>query len=491
MSPGIQAIRGPVLNPSPTGGVEYWPDGVLVGDDRGRIVAAGPWEEVAPRLGLTAEEVPRSAGLILPPLLDAHIHIPQHPIRGRFAENIGADAPGGRLLASLEQNVFPAEGRCESPAHARHVVAAFAADTLASGVIGGAAYMTVHARATRIALEQLPDAWSVGLVLMNARCPAYLRTDEAALADDVASLAAEFGRRLIVTDRFAVSVDTPLRRTGVALARQHGLRMQTHLNEQRAEKALVEEVLYPDAASYTDVYRRDGLLECAPILAHCIQMRSEEFDMVAASGSSIAHCPVSNTLLGSGVMPLDTVRAAGIPHSLCTDVGASPTTSLFCEMAEFLKVHAGSSAAATPEEALRLVTVAPARMLGLADRVGTFAPGMEYSFIEVAWDGPAAPADAREAILAGLLRMSDGDLDAWRGDDPRAQAARRLRQEGLDVGRDLVVLEDDVRAAADRVEGRVRRVTRSGKVAWSLASPTPRVVENALPDPRVTEPPPR
>ena len=72
MSPGIQAIGGPVLNPSPTGGVEYWPDGVLVGDDRGRLVAAGPWEEVAPRLGLAAEEVPRSAGLILPPLLDAH-----------------------------------------------------------------------------------------------------------------------------------------------------------------------------------------------------------------------------------------------------------------------------------------------------------------------------------------------------------------------------------------------------------------------------------
>jgi cytosine/adenosine deaminase-related metal-dependent hydrolase len=142
-------------------------------------------------------------------------------------------------------------------------------------------------------------------------------------------------------------VDTPLRKAGVALARRHGLRMQTHLDEQRAEKQLVEEVLYPDAGSYTDVYARDGLLDCEPILAHCIQMRSEEFDMVAASGSSIAHCPVSNTLLGSGVMPLDAVRAAGIPHSLCTDVGASPTTSLFCEMAEFLKVHAGSSAAAT------------------------------------------------------------------------------------------------------------------------------------------------
>jgi hypothetical protein len=32
--------------------------------------------------------------------------------------------------------------------------------------------------------------------------------------------------------------------------------MQTHLDEQRAEKALIEDVLYPDAGSYTGVYAR-------------------------------------------------------------------------------------------------------------------------------------------------------------------------------------------------------------------------------------------
>jgi len=460
-----RAIRGPVLNPLPEGGVAYWRDGVLAGDDRGRIVAAGPWDEVAPRLALDAAAVPRSAGVILPPLLDAHIHIPQHPIRGRFAEGIEADPPGGRLLASLARNVFPAEARCESPAHARHVVAAFAADTLSSGVIGGAAYMTVHARATRIALERLPDTWSVGLVLMNGRCPENLRTDEATLADDVAELARDFGRRLIVTDRFAVSVDTPLRRTGVALAERHGLRMQTHLNEQRAEKKLIEEVLYPEAASYTDVYRRDGLLGRDPILAHCIQMRPEEFDLVAATGGAIAHCPVSNTLLGSGVMPLDAVRAAGIPHALCTDVGASPTTSLFCEMAQFLKVHAASSAAATPEEALWLVTLAPARILGLDGRLGSFAPGMEHSFIEAAWTGEP-PATAAEAIL-GLAGLAPADLDGWRAaGDPRARAVATLRDAGLEWGADLALLDADVRAAAGRVAGCVRRVTVAGRTAW-------------------------
>jgi guanine deaminase len=466
MIAGHRAIRGPVLNPRPAGGVDFWPDGVLVGDDRGRLVAAGAWDGVAPRLSLDAAAVAVSRGLVVPPLLDAHIHIPQHPIRGRFAEGIGADPPGGRLLASLEQNVFPAEGRCEGPAHARHVVADFARDTLANGVIGGAAYMTVHARATRLALEQLPDTWSVGLVLMNGRCPPYLRTDEPGLADDVTALARDFGRRLIVTDRFAVSVDSPLRRAGVALARRHGLRMQTHLDEQRAEKRLVEDVLYPEAGSYTGVYARDGLLDCEPILAHCIHLRPEEVDAIAATASSIAHCPVSNTLLGSGVMPLDTIRAAGIPHALCTDVGASPTTSLLCEMAQFLKVHAGRSEAATPEEALWLVTLAPARILGLADRIGTFAPGMEWSFIEVAEHEPRS-ATAREAILGGLLGMSERDLERWRGDgDPRAAAVRRLRDEGLDQGPELVALDADVRAAAVRLEHRVRRVTRAGVVVW-------------------------
>ena len=165
-------------------------------------------------------------------------------------------------------------------------------------------------------------------------------------------------------------------------------------------------------------------------------------------------------------MPLDTIRAAGIPHALCTDVGASPTTSLFCEMAQFLKVHAGSSSAATPEEALRLVTVAPARILGLADRLGTFAPGLEWSFIEVACDGPV-PATAGEAILRGLLRMTEADLELWRrGDDPRSAAVRRLRDEGLDWGSELAALDADVRATAARLERRVRRVTRAGKTVW-------------------------
>jgi len=141
-------------------------------------------------------------------------------------------------------------------------------------------------------------------------------------------------------------------------------------------------------------------------------------------------------------------------------------------MAQFLKVHAGSSSAATPEEALRLVTVAPARILGLGDRVGTFAPGLEWSFIEVACDG-STPVRARDAILGGLLLMSEADLDSWRsGDGPGSAAMRRLRDEGLDWGHELAVLDADVRSTAARLEGRVRRVTRAGKTVWEAHDAT-------------------
>jgi predicted amidohydrolase YtcJ len=128
-------------------------------------------------------------------------------------------------------------------------------------------------------------------------------------------------------------------------------------------------------------------------------------------------------------------------------------------MTQFLKVHAGSSSAATPEEALRLVTVAPARILGLADRIGSFAPGMEWSFIEVARDDAALPATAREAILGGLLRMSEADLEPWAaGDTAEAAAVNGLR-------------DAEVRATAARLEHRVRRVTRAGIMIWESHRP--------------------
>jgi guanine deaminase len=393
-----QIVRGPLLIPADDGSVAFHRDGALACDESGTIRFAGAWGEIGAQANVRI-----SQGVMMPPLIDIHTHIPQHPIRGRFLEGVPAEVPGGRLLAGLQRNVFPTEAKCREADCVQRIVAKFYADTLKHGVVGGAAYMTPSALATEIALKTLPPTWSVGLVLMNQNCPENLRTEEEMLERDLVRLAERFGRRLIVTDRFAVAVSSPLRRRAAKIAGELGLRTQTHLNEQIGEKQLVETKLYPDRASYTDVYRTDGLLDHQCIVAHCIQMRAEEWKILVDTGSPIAHCPTSNLLLGSGVMALDEVVGHKIPYALGTDVGASPTVSMLAEMGRFLKVHEGRSNRATPTEALYRATLAPAKILGCGELLGRLEVGRPMSFVEVQSTGATA-----DEVMESMLPV---DLD--------------------------------------------------------------------------------
>ncbi len=396
-----QVVRGPLLVPRDGGRVDFFADGALACDERGLLVFVGEYAQLSADAGATlaspanasspgeaslAPTVRSARGVIIPPLVDIHIHIPQHPIRGHFVDGIPDDAPGGKLLNGLQKNVFPAEAKCHDVAIAKQVVDAFARDTLSHGVVGGCAYMMVSARATDIALSTLPDTWSVGMVLMNQNSPDYLTTNEPTLESDITAMARRYGSRVVVTDRFAVAVDSRLRARASKLASSLGLRTQTHLNEQLAEKKFVEFDLYPDAGSYTNVYLRDGLLDHRCILAHCIHMREEEWSIARDTNAVVAHCPTSNLLLGSGRMNLDEVVARQIPYAIATDVGASPTVSMLAEMGRFLNVHHGHSPRATPSEAVFRATLAPAQILGISDRVGDLSVGKPMSFVEVSQD---------------------------------------------------------------------------------------------------------
>ena len=98
---------------------------------------------------------------------------------------------------------------------------------------------------------------------------------------DIARIAGRFGRRLIVTDRFAVAITTPLRRAACAAGRSiRPANANAFERTDLAKNNSWRNELYPDAASYTDVYRRDGLLDHQCILAHCIHMRPEEWQML-------------------------------------------------------------------------------------------------------------------------------------------------------------------------------------------------------------------
>src|SRR6185312_3507883 len=81
------------------------------------------------------------------------------------------------------------------------------------------------------------------------------------------------------------------------------VRFQTHLNENRDEIAEVAR-LFPWASDYLAVYERFGLAGPRSVMAHNVHPRPSELVRLAASGTSVAHCPASNAALGSGVFPL-------------------------------------------------------------------------------------------------------------------------------------------------------------------------------------------
>jgi hypothetical protein len=216
------------------------------------------------------------------------------------------------------------------------------------------------------------------------------------------------------------------------------------------EKQLVEEQLYP-GQNYTEVYERDGLLDHRAIVAHCVHMKPDELDALRRKRALVAHCPTSNTLLGSGIMNLDAIVDHDIDYAICTDVGASPTTSLLNEMAQFLNVHAGRSRHATPSAALLRTTTR-----------------LEHSFIEinVDWEKLGRCTTADEVIAKAILEMPDTQSDEMKG------ALDMLATGCCDAGPHLDLLTENVNQTVRRLENKVRRVTLDGKVVYeSTANP--------------------
>jgi guanine deaminase len=121
------------------------------------------------------------------------------------------------------------------------------------------------------------------------------------------------------------------------------------------------------------------------IMAHCIHLSPDEIGLLSQRRTNIAFCPYSNRNLHSGTMPYRQLRTAGLNISLATDVAGGPSLSMLDQMQEAI------AAAQVPwSEALYLATLAGAKALGLADRIGNLDPGKDADFVVI--DGNSTQA---------------------------------------------------------------------------------------------------
>lgn len=134
-----------------------------------------------------------------------------------------------------------------------------------------------------------------------------------------------------------------------------------------------------------------GMLETHPLLAHCIQVDEADLQILSDTGTSVAHCPKSNAKLGHGVAPFAKMLAREIAVGLGSDSVASNNTCDLLEEARFAVLLARSydsdSAGVTSADVLRSATVGGATALGISDKVGQLAVGLQADFTAVSLTG--------------------------------------------------------------------------------------------------------
>jgi cytosine/adenosine deaminase-related metal-dependent hydrolase len=171
------------------------------------------------------------------------------------------------------------------------------------------------------------------------------------------------------------SVTDDLMRRTADLAREHGVRLHTHLAETLDEEAYCQQLYGCRPVEYL---RRLGWLGPDVWLAHCVHLSPEEVSLLGDAGTGVAHCPSSNFRLGSGIAPVRAMLEAHVPVGLGVDGSASNDASnMLAEARQALLAHrigADPSRWVTADEALWMATRGGARCLG-RDDIGSIEAG--------------------------------------------------------------------------------------------------------------------
>ena len=187
------------------------------------------------------------------------------------------------------------------------------------------------------------------------------------------------------------SVSEELLRQSAPLARHYGVRLHTHLCETKDEERYmldrkgIRPLEYMASLGWTgpDVW-----------YAHGIHFNDEELRELARTGTGVAHCPISNMKLSSGVARIPEMLELGVPVGLAVDGSASNDgSSMLEELRVCYLLHRLTSSAAAPSgyQVLKMATRGSARLLGRTD-IGSLEVGKCADFFLV---------DSRRLELAG------------------------------------------------------------------------------------------
>ncbi|MEM9543323.1 MAG: amidohydrolase [Cyanobacteria bacterium P01_E01_bin.42] len=169
----------------------------------------------------------------------------------------------------------------------------------------------------------------------------------------------------------------------IELSDRYHLCRHTHLLETKAQEKLAWEKYGCTAVEHLD---RIGFLSDRTSLAHCVWLNDEDISILARTGSTVAHNPLSNLRLGSGIAPVLKYRQAGVNVAFGCDGTASSDGQ---DMLEAIKI--GTMLHNTtdfeyrkwidPKEAVKMAALGGAKGIQSDDKIGSLDVGKKADLV--------------------------------------------------------------------------------------------------------------
>ncbi len=319
----------------------------------------------------TYTEIDAKDKLVMPGLINAHTHV-YMTILKNYADDVN-------FSEWLFNRVSPVEDRLP-------VEAAYWTNLLGFAEMfrsGTTSYVDMHMY--KCMSGKAAKAAGIRAFIGRGLVGEDLYTDGLARFQEALAEKEEYGSdriNIILSPHAPYSCSEKLYRQVAEESKKLGVLKQTHLSEGEAEvEAILEKYKKTPVKWLYDI----GFLDGETLLAHCVQMKGDDIEIIKKSNASVVTNPVSNAKLGNGFAPAEDMKNAGVNLCIGTDgTSSNNTLNMFREMGFLSLIHKGlkkDSTAMSAVDVIDAATINGAKALGAKDELGIIAKGAKADII--------------------------------------------------------------------------------------------------------------
>ena len=218
--------------------------------------------------------------------------------------------------------------------------------------------------------------------------------------------------KVMVAPHSPYSCSRELLEASLNLAKEEDIPLHIHVAETKEESGIILKRYGKRPIAFLDEL---GYLDHQAVFAHGVELNEAEIARLADSKVAIAHNPISNLKLASGIAPVIQLQKAGVPVGIATDsVASNNNLDMFEEgrtAALLQKMKSGDASQFPIETVLKALTIEGAKVLGMEDEIGSLEIGKQADFLVIQPQGKIhlQPQENMLSHLVYAVKSSDVD----------------------------------------------------------------------------------